>query len=269
MKLEHTAEEALSRFTLVEGSGNGQDTACAMTALAWMAGEEWTSRPKCAHPLLAKWVINFSDRPGTTESERAAIVRAGVDAILDTWWVPNQVILAAWANTPNDVMSILNYVASWKAANPKVDPCLAEANLSGLTLEYINLTKMDLTGVNFSTTHFVSVGLQDGIMNDANFEEAYLQDTNFNGASLSNANFSKAVFYSTLLCKTNLTGANFRNADLRGSYLIGAYLYDADFGGADLRDVSFRGANLHQANFQGANLNGADFREGDSWNFWS
>src|SRR4051812_26185643 len=86
--MERTIDEALNKFALVGGSGGSEETgkACAMTALAWVAGEAWTDRPPCAHRLLASLVIQANDAKGTTLEQRQELVKAGEDGVIDTWW---------------------------------------------------------------------------------------------------------------------------------------------------------------------------------------
>lgn len=191
---EHTADEALERFTLVAGrAGDAVSTACAITALAWMAGEEWPNplkSLKSVHPILARWVIAANDSPGTTEQDRREIVRAGETGILDTATLPTPVLLAAWADAPaasdaERILAICAYITRWKAAPAPVD-------LTGKDFSGIDLDDADLSGKDFS---------------GADFAAARLCRTNFSGAKLTGANFTRA----------DLTRANFYRADKTGA----------------------------------------------------
>lgn len=139
---EHTVDEALAKFDLIAGStGNEQEgKACAMSMLSWVAGEAWTDHPPCAHRLLADMAIRANDNEDTTPEQREAIVRAGCEGIIDTWWVPATVILLAISEAPKDAdvvdraLAVFAAVAGWKSAEPKVRPNLTGADLTGAYL---------------------------------------------------------------------------------------------------------------------------------------
>lgn len=98
-------------------------------------------------------------------------------------------------------------------------------------LNYLNLSKMNLSGSNFYQSQLIGV--------------------NFLGSDLSNADFGRA----------NLTLAIFRNANLVKAYLGYADLESADLRGADLSCAHLRYANLRGANLCGANLTNAQMTE--------
>lgn len=131
----HSVQEALDRFELINGAGSEQDgKACAMTALAWVAGEAWTDRPQCANRLLTTWVINANDASGTTVEQRQTLVREGATGIIDTWWIPDLVMVDLWRQSQGDsradrVIDVVRRVAAWKA-----QPDLSDADLSGAVL---------------------------------------------------------------------------------------------------------------------------------------
>ena len=50
-------EDAITEFSLIAGAGNASDRqACAMTLLAWVAGEDFVDHPPCAHSTIANIV---------------------------------------------------------------------------------------------------------------------------------------------------------------------------------------------------------------------
>ena len=128
-------EEALERCALVKGAGNRKDQACVMTALSWVAGQAWNDHLPCAHPLLNTWAIQGNDATGTTPEGRADILRAGATGILNTWWVPTEVVLSAWSQAPQDtgavarMVSVCAAVSEWKEAEAKPRAYLARADL--------------------------------------------------------------------------------------------------------------------------------------------
>jgi hypothetical protein len=198
---KHTVEEALTTFTLVRGSAGGEadKKACAMSMISWMAGEEWSDHPKCAHPLIAPFVINANDDEATTDEQRTALVKAGCEGIIDTWWIPAEVVLFSLSGERDEEITVadralraLGRIAAWRL--DKVRPDITGANLRGANLTGADLGGADLTG-------------------------AYLRGANLTGADLTGA---------------YLTGAYLRGANLTGADLRGADLTGADLGGANL-----------------------------------
>ena len=157
MSEQHTIDEALERFTLIRGAGSpDRNEACVMTALAWVAGQSWTDSLPCAHPLLRSWAIRANDAEGTTPDQRAEMVKAGATGILDTWWIPAEVLLWAWSQTPKDaglvdrMLSTCSTVTEWKAAATKQRPNLRSADLRSANLYGANLYGADLRSAYYS-----------------------------------------------------------------------------------------------------------------------
>ncbi len=207
----HTIDEALAKFQLIGGSigDPSKDTACVMTALSWVAGESWSDHPRCAHPVLANLAIRANDHDGTTETERAAIVRAGATGLIDTWWLPGEVV--AWCTSEG-----------MKAAKLPVERCLATlaaVDAWKATKQRPDLTRVDLVGANLT---------------DAYLAGANLTGANLTGADLAGANLTDAYLAGANLTRAYLAGANLAGATLTRAYLAGAYLADADLAGAYL-----------------------------------
>jgi hypothetical protein len=231
----HTAAEALARFALINGRGDGEHTACVMSAVSWMAGESFTDSPRCAHRNLTTTVIGANDAPGTTPEQRAEILRAGETGLLDTWWIPGLVIAHAVARpkpaegevlpdeTPVDrVLRVLAYVAAWKEHRARPSAVLRYAVLSGAVLRDADLRDADLSGA---------------VLRDADLRGAVLRYADLSGADLRDADLSDA----------DLRGADLRGADLRDAYLSGADLRYAVLRGAVLRGAYLRDADLRYA----------------------
>ena len=246
-ELVHTLDETLERFTLISGSGSEEaNTACAMTALSWMRGEAWTDSMPCAHPLIRRNVINANDAATTTAEMRAELVRAGVDGVIDTWWVPTEVIVWALAQAPRDVsvyeqtLAAVRLVGEWK--HTKQRPDLAGAYLAGayLTRAYLAgayLARADLTRANLTRADLTRANLTD-----ANLADAYLA-----GAYLAGAYLTRAYLAGAYLARADLTRADLTRADLTD-----ANLTDANLAGADLTRADLTRANLTDANLTGA-----------------
>ena len=152
--MRHTIDEALDRFELVRGPGRrNSNEACAMTLLAWVAGDRWTDVPECAHRIISRAAITVNDAAGTTPEMRERIVRAGEYGILDTWWIPAQVIVLAFALESKDenisnfdrLLRALDRIAKWKTDKGS-PPVLTGAVLMDADLMDADLTGADLTG---------------------------------------------------------------------------------------------------------------------------
>ncbi len=233
----HTIDEALNRFTLISEQGDGETTACVMTALSWVAGEAWTDHPKCSHPILASLAIRANDYETTTPAQRADIVRAGATGIIDTWWLPGEVV--AWCIS-----------AGMKAEGP-VERCIA--TLAAVTAWKNDKDRPDLRGANLRYADLGGANLRGANLGGANLGGADLGYADLRGANLGGANLGYA----------DLRGANLGGADLGGADLGGADLRGANLGGADLRGANLRCADLGGANLRGANLGGADLGGAD------
>ena len=208
MTLAHPVEEALGRFRLVNGAGDGTQTACAMSLLNWIwrNGDEWSDAPDCAHPLIRSVVIVANDDATTTPEMRAELVRAGEHGVLDTWWVPAEVVVASLAAereadppSPYDrALVCLQRVAAWKAAPTREKANLSDANLADAYLAGANLADANLSG--------------------AYLAEAYLADADLAGAYLADAYLAEANLAGADLADANLAGANLAGANLAGAY---------------------------------------------------
>jgi hypothetical protein len=247
----HTIEEALDAFELIAGVGSEANRqACAMSLLAWVNGDEWGDAMSCAHPLIRSLVIRANDAPDTTAKDRAELVRLGEHGVIETWWVPTEVVVAALAVEdgldpfgPLDTAKrVLTLVADWKASTDKVRPDLRGADLGGAYLGGAYLRGADLRGADLRGAYLRGAYLRGAYLGDANLMDANLMDANLMDANLRYA---------------NLRGADLRGADLRGAYLGGADLGGAYLGGAYLGGAYLGDAYLGDANLRGANLGGA------------
>ena len=226
MKLKHGIPTALKQFDLIAGAGSEDSKqACAMTLLAWCAGREWSDAPPCAHPVIRTAVIRVNDASGTTPEMREAIVRAGKDGILDTWWIPVQVVALAFALESKDekiteherLLRALDRIAKWKL-DKGLPPYLTDANLADA----------NLTGANLTGAYLARAYLARAYLADANLTDANLTDANLTGAYLTRANLARANLADANLAGANLTGAYLARAYLAGANLAGAYLTDAN-----------------------------------------
>ena len=262
--LAHPVDEALAHFTLIGGStGDGKTTACAMSLLNWIwrNGDEWSDAPECAHPLIRHAVIAANDGTGTTAEMRAELVRAGEAGVLDTWWVPSEVVAASLAASKladapsryDRALLCLQRVAAWKASPTRERPYLVGANLARANLADAYLAGADLADADLAGAYLAGADLADADLARANLAHAYLAGANLAHAYLAGANLAGADLAGANLTRANLTGAN-----LVGAYLTGANLAGANLAGANLTRANLTGANLVGAYLVGANLADAD-----------
>jgi len=196
----HTIDEALAKFDLIAGKGDGRKTACVMSAISWVAGEAFTDTPSCAHRLLRALTINANDADDTTPEDRAAILRAGEHGLLDTWWVPDEVIAAAMSagkvtegeEPPEDqrspvqrVLDVLGAVAWWKEDKQRADlryADLGSADLRSANLGYANLRSADLRSADLRYADLRSADLRSANLRSANLGYADLRSADLRSA---------------------------------------------------------------------------------------
>ncbi|HTI15320.1 MAG TPA: pentapeptide repeat-containing protein [Dictyobacter sp.] len=153
------------------------------------------------------------------------------------------------------------------------DVDLRGVNLSGVNLNEANLIDINLSGANLSNARIYEANLSRANLSgtnlsEANLSEANLSEANLSRADLSNANLNGAVVIRTDLNESNLSGAYLNGADLRWSNLSGSYLrgvrlieanlIEVDLSEADLSEANLDGANLSRANLSRTNLKGAN-----------
>src|ERR1035437_8108575 len=189
-----TVKDALTKFDLIAGAGSEDSKqACAMTLLAWLAGQTWTDHPVCAHPILCNAVIRGNDASGTTKKMRADLVKAGATGVLDTWWIPGEVIAFSLgckrdAESPSDfarALSAMKFISGWK--KDKTRPNLHSADLHSANLSYVNLHSADLHSANLSYADLSYANLHSADLSYANLSYADLSYANLHSADLSYA----------------------------------------------------------------------------------
>jgi hypothetical protein len=116
---------------------------------------------------------------------------------------------------------------------------------------WIDLSRVDLYGVNLSGSDLSGACFLESKLDDANFNEANLVRANFNGVRLYRANFTKA----------KLNKAEFRHADLRKASLENAVLQGADLSGAVLHQASLRNADISNTEMDNTIITNVDLSE--------
>jgi uncharacterized protein YjbI with pentapeptide repeats len=131
--------------------------------------------------------------------------------------------------------------------------CYEEAVWPGVLL-----SRMDLSGANFTLADLRQARLEQVAAGGADFSHADLR-----GASLERANLARAHLVSAYLTGTLARKANFQGADCRQACFTHAVLDDVQFVHADLTGCSFFEARLEGASLCGAMIDRADFRRAD------
>jgi uncharacterized protein YjbI with pentapeptide repeats len=225
-----TVEDALARFELLDHIGNGETTACAASALAWVAGLAHTDRLPCAAPALNSMLIAANDDHTTTADQRADLVRAGATGLVDTWWLPGVVVAHCIAAGRKDadgqqiegkvaqMLATFAAIGAWKGTHERIADLrsadLSSANLRSADLHDANLRSADLHDANLSSADLSSANLRSADLHDANLSSADLRSANLSYADLRSANLSYANLRSANLSSANLSSANLSSANL-------------------------------------------------------
>ncbi|KAH9418251.1 BTB/POZ domain-containing protein kctd9 [Dermatophagoides pteronyssinus] len=132
---------------------------------------------------------------------------------------------------------------------------LRGANLQGATLnncclERADLSKCNLEGATLINCHMVCCNLEYSILRGSNMDSPTLTElTNLEGANLNNVNLEGSKMHRVNLRIASLKNANAQNCNLDHSCLAGANLENCDLSGSDLNEVNLRGANLKGTRF--------------------
>lgn len=129
---------------------------------------------------------------------------------------------------------------------------VAQALFEGVSLEAVDLSLANLTGLEAVGKNFAGANLHGAILVRAN-----LSESNFSGGFLSSADLSEAILTGTNFESTYLDGADFARALVDGARFRGAYMRGASFEGTDLSGADLADAGLLGADFGIAQLRGA------------
>tara|TARA_B100001559_G_scaffold130314_1_gene109650 strand:- start:2581 stop:4701 length:2121 start_codon:yes stop_codon:yes gene_type:complete len=105
----------------------------------------------------------------------------------------------------------------------------AYANCSGMYLFNVDLSNMDLTGIDFSHSELINVDFSNSGLKFADFTGADIDDVNFSYTDIKHAVFSGATISNT----------DFSNSTMKYASIDGADFYRPVFTGADLTKVDF------------------------------
>ena len=133
-----------------------------------------------------------------------------------------------------------------------------ERNFAAVIIPEINLSRANLSGINFSNATLSIANLSGSNLSEANLSGAKLNVTRMSGANLSKAKLNGAI-----LNVANLVRANLSEAELIQAALIRAELIRADLSRANLQETNLNGADLREAKLRQVNLSGANLSEAD------
>ena len=129
-----------------------------------------------------------------------------------------------------------------------------DRDLSGLTMEHMQLQQSDFTGCVMRNVNMVGV----------NFESATLFGCDMSFSQMKKGNFSRADLRGADIQHSDLTDADMSGADLRlGSSIIRRKMKKAEdqYGNAKAGHVTFNGTIMHNVNFRNVTAIGADFSD--------
>lgn len=141
-----------------------------------------------------------------------------------------------------------------EAGSSLVGRAMRNADLSGITLDGVEIRSCRAMEAVFRKASLVDVSFLETALGNADFEEAEMVGVLFSASDLYAARFSDAV-----IVRTRFENRRLGNAVLSQSDFSGAVILDCDFSSADLAGASFRGALLVRTSFKDANVNGVDF----------
>lgn len=140
-------------------------------------------------------------------------------------------------------------------------PC---SDLRGVTLHNLNLEGIDFSGSQFVSSDLQKISFKATNLTGVNFEGANLFGINFDEAQVHGVNFQQAILKNVTFSEARIQESSFANVDLRGNDLNYARfescdLTRANFGQAQLGESEFLNSNLTETNFEKANLRKANF----------
>ncbi len=153
----------------------------------------------------------------------------------------------------------------WRGENRAVATDFREADLSGASLEAVNLRLADLWGADLREAKLNNANLTDARLVGVKLDGADLSGAKLGGAELAGAQLTGANVRAGSLTTAILEGANLCRADLSGADLSGADLYRTDLSGANLSGANLSYASLVGTNFEGANLTGCSVYGISAW----
>ena len=133
--------------------------------------------------------------------------------------------------------------------------------LTKQNLSQLDLSRLNLTGADFSSANLSNCNLKASTLTKCNFTGANLASTNMSEVQGEQSNFGQAALAGANLENANLKQADFTQANLAGANLTGAMLDEALFEKATLTDAVLTGVAAKETLFAEADLSRAKFQQ--------
>lgn len=122
----------------------------------------------------------------------------------------------------------------WRCEESLVIPNLRNADLSGMALENINLSRADLRGAKLDNAYLYDADFYKADLRGASLVRAGLVGASFYLANLSRANLERAYLNYSDLSSANFTGASLKATNLQDALLTKATLANAQLSAAEM-----------------------------------
>ena len=132
-------------------------------------------------------------------------------------------------------------------------------SMEGAILSGVDLSKLDLHGINLSTAQCQKTKFCESNLDGAVFIQTLAQEADFSGASLKNIKSEKGIFKRALFREANLV-----DADIDSAILQEADLTKANCAGAKFNMVILQKARLNEASLADADANMSVFSDADA-----
>jgi adenylate cyclase class 1 len=136
---------------------------------------------------------------------------------------------------------------------------LSDIDLSGIDLQGVNFDGAFFSNVNLSSAKLYSVTFKGARFENVKMENALLDSVSFENAVLKGVSSTKASFKSCDFTNSWIYGSSFDSARLNGSLFVNANINKTDFSRSDLTETSFVHSDLARVSFNFAILHLSDF----------
>ena len=117
----------------------------------------------------------------------------------------------------------------WRNENPEIKPDFSKADLRGIKLQKVNLSKSNLEEVKFQFSN-----LNNAILSGSRINKGKFQDVNLSSAQLDNTELKQANFFEAKLEYANMENSNLMDAQFNED----TNLFKTNFKGANLKNAS-------------------------------
>lgn len=136
-----------------------------------------------------------------------------------------------------------------------------ERNFRAILLKEVDLTGVNLRGIDFYQATIENTIFADADLREANLGEVYTVGLDLHGANLSSASLFEATLNNADLSNANLSNAQLAFADLNGANLSGANLRNVRMIDTSLSEANLRNADLSNSKIEFTRLDYADLRD--------